>query len=220
MINMKGQDIGLLLKLTCLQMQEDASYRQFAKSGWQDWDPEGDKIQDPGLFGVFHPTNYSDDTVVERYSVRALAQVTGISKSQVSLALQRCVNVGLARRDRKLGVPRTNTKSLFEFVVYGLRYVFPARLGTVTRGIATSLSAPVLDGQLMSTGEFVPVWSDARGKTKGQAVEPLFKTATYAVRRDAELYALLALVDAIRLGQPRERNMAIELLQHRLDATK
>jgi len=217
---MKGQDIGLLLKLTCLQMQEEASCRQFAKSGWQDWDPEHDSIQDPGLLGVFHPTNYSGDTVVESYSVRALAHVTGISKSQVSLALQRCINVGLARRDRKLGVPRTNTKALFEFVVYGLRYVFPARLGTVTRGIATSLSAPVFEGQLMSTGEFVPVWSDARGKSKGQAVEPLFKTATYAVRRDAELYALLALVDAIRLGQPRERNMAIELLQHRLDATK
>lgn len=220
LVYMKSQDIGLLFKLTCLQMQEEGSYRQFEKSGWQDWDSERDNIQDPELFGIFHPTNYSDNTVVERYSVRALAHVTGISKSQVSLALQRCIDVGLARRDRKLGVPRTNTKALFEFVVYGLRYVFPAKLGTVTRGIATSLSAPVLEGQLMSTGEFVPVWSDARGKTKGQAVEPLFKTATYAVRRDAELYALLALVDAIRLGQPRERNMAIELLQHRLDVIK
>lgn len=42
--------------------------------------------------------------------------------------------------------------------------------------------------------------------------EPLFKSAPYAVRQDAELYALLALVDAIRIGQPRERNLAIKLL--------
>ena len=93
---MKSQDIDLLLKLTCLQMQEEGSYGQFDKNGWQDWDPERDNIQGSGLFGVFHTTNYSDNTVVERYSVRALAYVTGISKNQVSLALQRCIDVGLA----------------------------------------------------------------------------------------------------------------------------
>lgn len=151
-----------------------------------------------------------------QYSVRALAQETGISKSQVSLALQRCFDVGLAKRDRRSGIPHTNTKGLFEFIVYGLRYVFPARLGPVSRGIATSLGAPVLEGQLMSAGELVPVWPDARGDTKGQSVEPLFNSVIYAIRRDDELYALLALVDAIRIGQSRERNLAITMMKQRL----
>lgn len=182
---MKSQDIGLLLKLICMQGREGDA---------------GGQVQHLG----------------QRYSVRGLALETGISKSQIGLSLQRCIDVGLAKRDRVLGVPRTNTKGLFEFIAYGLRYVFPAKLGAVTRGVATSLGAPVLEGQLMSAGELLPVWSDAHGDTKGQAVEPLFKSVTYAIQKDPELYALLALVDAIRLGQPRERNLAIEMIQQRL----
>lgn len=182
---MKSQDIGLLLKLSCMQRREGDTY---------------------GRIEHFE----------QRYSVRALAAETGISKSQVSLALQRSLDVGLAKRDRRLGNPHVNTKGLFEFIAFGLRYVFPAKLGVVTRGVPTSLGAPVLEGKLMSGGELVPVWSDAQGDTKGQAVEPLFKSVTYAIKRDRELYALLALVDAIRLGQPRERNLAIELIQQRL----
>lgn len=182
---MKGQDIGLLLKLYSMQRRE---------------------------FDHWGSTQGS----VQHYSVRALALETGISKSQVSLSLQRCFDVGLAKRDRKHGVPRTNSKGLYEFIAYGLRYVFPASLGVVSRGIATSFGAPVLEGRLMSAGELVPVWPDAQGDTKGQAVEPLFTSVTYAIRRDDELYAMLALVDAIRLGQPRERNLAIEMIRQRL----
>lgn len=186
---MKSQDLGLLLKLVCMQRRERASSEQSI-------------------------------LLDQRYSVRALAFETGISKSQVSLALQRNFEVGLAIRDREFGVPRTNTNGLFEFIAYGLRYVFPAKLGAVTRGVATSLAAPVLKGQLISTGEFTPVWSDAQGDTKGQAVVPLFKSVTYAIRKDDELYALLALVDAVRLGQPRERNLAIKMLEQRMGVAR
>jgi hypothetical protein len=42
----------------------------------------------------------------------------------------------------------------------------------------------------------------------------------YAVRQDAELYALLALVDPIRIGQPRERNLAIKLLGKHLGVVR
>jgi len=214
---MKSQDIGLLFKLICLQRQENGLHQQLESGNWQDWALDNDEEQGVVVFDKADSSINSDEYMAERYSVRALAQETGISKSQVSLALKRCIDVGLAKRDRKQGIPRANVKALFEFVVYGLRYVFPVRAGAVTRGIATSLGAPVLHGQLMSAGELVPVWPDARGNTKGQEVEPLFKTTTYAVRKDAELYALLALVDAIRLGQPRERNLAIDKLQQRLE---
>lgn len=209
---MKSQDIGLLLKLVCLYKREKGLLLSFRYKDWKDWEQnlENELIED------LHPIKTVEDFVISEYSVRSLADSTGISKSQVNLALQRCFDVGLAKRDRIADVPRTNTRALTEFIVYGLRYVFPAKLGTVTRGIATSLGAPVLEGKLMTTGELIPVWSDAQGNTKGQAVEPLFKSATYAVRRDPELYALLALVDAIRIGQPRERKIAIDMLQEHL----
>ena len=209
---MKSQDIGLLLKLVCLYKQEKGLLLSFKHKDWEDWEYSLENELIEGQYQI----KTVDDFVVSEYTVRSLANSIGISKSQISLSLQRCFDVGLAKLDRISDVPRTNTKALTEFIVYGLRYVFPTKLGAVTRGIATSLGAPVLDGKLMTTGELIPVWSDAQGNTKGQSVEPLFKSAPYAVRRDPELYALLALVDAIRIGQPRERNIAINLLEEHL----
>ena len=71
----------------------------------------------------------------------------------------------------------------------------------------------------MSAGELNPVWPDAEGNTKGKAVEPLYKSVTYAIRRDPQLYILLALVDAVRIGQPRERGLATKLLNQYLEKT-
>ena len=151
------------------------------------------------------------------YTARALEHETGISKSQINLSLNRCIDVGLAKTDRQSGVPRVKVRALFDFIVHGLKYVFPAKPGEITRGIATSFAAPVLNQKLMSAGELIMVWPDAKEKTKGQAIEPLFKSVAYAVNRDPEIYALLALVDAIRIGQPREANLAADLLKKRLE---
>ncbi|GAA5443984.1 hypothetical protein Misp06_02164 [Microbulbifer sp. NBRC 101763] len=211
---MKSQDIGLLLKLVSLQKREAQRGSDRARKAWPDdwqgWEPEdppagGDVLAQLGALPAFE------------YSARGLAAETGISKSQISLSLNRCIEIGLAIKDRKLGVPRANTKALYEFILYGLRYVFPARPGRITRGIATAFAAPVLQEKLMSAGEFQPVWADARGNTKGMEVAPLFKSAPQAVKRDPEMYALLALVDAIRIGQPRERNLAAKLLKQHLE---
>ncbi|MNE92580.1 hypothetical protein D3C80_1903190 [compost metagenome] len=96
--------------------------------------------------------------------------------------------------------------------------MFPARKGELTRGTGTAFSAPMLREKLLNAGELDLVWPDAYGKTMGQAVEPLFKSCPRAVERDPVLYELLALVDAVRLGQPRERKLAIELLHERMVA--
>lgn len=146
------------------------------------------------------------------FSVRALAFTTGISKTQISLSLQRMEQVGLQKLDRKLKLPKTNSKALLEFLAYGIRYVFPAKKRELARGIATSIAAPVLKNKLMSAGELVPVWPNAEGKTKGLSIEPLHPNVDKAISADPRMYAFLALTDAIRLGNPRERNMAIDML--------
>lgn len=151
-----------------------------------------------------------------RYTARSLERETGISKTQINLILNRCYDVGLAKKDRHLGVPRANTRALFDFIVHGIKYVFPAKPRELTRGVATGFAAPVLKDKLLSAGDFILVWPDAKGDTKGQMVEPLFKSVTFAIKHDPHMYALLALVDAIRLGQPREANLARELLEERL----
>lgn len=84
------------------------------------------------------------DTIAAQYSVRALADATGISKSEISLALQRCYEVGLAKPYRLTGIPRVNQRALSEFIIHGLRYVYPAKPAEITRGIATAWAAPVL----------------------------------------------------------------------------
>jgi len=201
---MKSQDIFLLLKLVSIEQRQEGLKIPPYENDWRDWDdgdisPLKDVPTKPELKG-------------NDYTMRSLALETGISKSQVNLALQRCYAVALLKSDRKTGLPRVNISSLFEFIVYGLRYVFPVKPAELTRGIATGLAAPVLQGKLMSAGDIPPVWSDANGKTKGSLIEPLFKTVPQAVRRDQRLYAFLALTDAIRTGRPRERTMAAEIL--------
>ena len=169
---------------------------------WADWD-------DKGLL----PTYTEQDHIESHFSVRNLAEYTGISKSQISLSLNRMTAVGLVKSDRKLHVPKVNTQALLEFIFFGLRYVFPAPKGEIVRGIATSIAAPVLKGKLMSSGDIPPVWSDPKGNTKGIRIEPLHPNIIQAVRLDSRLYAMLALVDAIRIGNPRERNLAHEMLE-------
>ncbi|MFC8753312.1 hypothetical protein [Pseudomonas oryzihabitans] len=214
---MKGQDIGVMLRLVCLQKHEA---RDKVVATWpHDWRDWHDNEEDAAF--SYQPDFDLDDMSpgASYYTARALEEQTGISKSQIALALKHCVEIGLARVDVRSQLPRVNTQALLEFLVYGLRFVFPARYGELTRGIATGFAAPVLSRSLISSGEHIPVWPYARGKTMGMKVEPLFKTAVLAARKDPEMYALLALVDSIRVGQPRERNLAIELLRERLEMT-
>jgi len=211
---MKGQDILLLLKLVSLQHQEKHLNGTESLSSpsrlWQDWDiTKEDELGQKSIVEFSEIESYRDSL----YTVRGLEKTTGISKTQIADSIKRCTNIGLAKKDRKYGVPRTNKKSLLEFVIYGIRYVFPVRMGELTRGIATSFSAPVLNEKLFSSGELIAVWPDARAKSNGLKVMPLFHSVPYAVRQDGDLYAMLALVDAIRLGNPREAGLAANMLE-------
>lgn len=207
---MKSQDIGLLLYITSMQKSEkEEGIIKNLPQNLQGW-----------MFDGIQNQSHVDDQINEitvRYTARALEQQTGISKSQINLSLKRCYSMGLATKDPMTGVPRVNSKGLYEFVVYGLKYVFPAQPGPLTRGMVTSFGAPVLKGKLLTAGEHLLVWPDAYGNSMGLSVEPLFKTATLAAESRPEMYALLALVDAIRLGQPRESKLAVELLKEYLN---
>ena len=104
--------------------------------------------------------------------------------------------------------------NLLDFVEHGLRYVFPAEPGAIQRGLFTAHSAPPLD-QLVSVNEPY-VWPWAEGKERGQAIEPLHPGVPAACAQDSELYELLALVDAIRLGRAREKEQAVKELRQRI----
>ncbi len=216
----KSQDILLLLKLVSLYKQEQQIERGHISKAWpldwQDWEVIEEEQSEPDDLLLPERKFGANEFIASLYTARKLEVETGISKSQINLSLNRCIEIGLAKKERKIGIPRANVRALFEFIVFGIKYVFPTKPQEITRGIATAFAAPVLKEKLMSTGEYVPIWPDAKGNTKGQAVEPLYKSAVHAVRRDPEMYSMLALVDAIRIGRPREKSLAVELLKQHL----
>ncbi len=113
---------------------------------------------------------------------------------------------------------RPNISALEEFLVHGVKYAFPAERGELTRGVPTSYAAPPLKNHISPGSDPPPVWPDPEGAVRGVAFEPLYPTVPVAAKRDASLYELLALVDAIRDGRARERTIAEKELVKRLRA--
>ena len=60
------------------------------------------------------------------------------------------------------------------------------------------------------------VWPDPKGEIRGQAFLPLYRSAPKAALKDKKLYELLVLVDAIRGGRVREKDLAVKEMQKRL----
>lgn len=122
---MKSQDIVILLKLISLQEQE------------QEQGVERVRLEAQG-----------DDS----YSVRNLEASLGISKTEVNESIKRSLASGIASKDRDLGRPKPSRRSLFNFIVHGLKFTFPANPGSMQRGIPTAFAAPMLEGLLVSAG--------------------------------------------------------------------
>lgn len=104
--------------------------------------------------------------------------------------------------------------ALMGFLRHGVRHAFFARPGGETPGVPTAHSAPPLSATIVS--ERPVVWPSAHGSARGSAVTPLFSGAVDLPVRDPELYGILTLVDALRMGGARERAMAADLLETRL----
>ncbi|MDQ1410656.1 MAG: hypothetical protein QOJ41_2391 [Acidobacteriaceae bacterium] len=152
-----------------------------------------------------------------RPPISVVAADLGLSPSEVHGAIQRL------RISRLLHGPalkdKPNISALEEFLVHGLKYAFPAEHGEVTRGIPTSYAAEPLKSEIAVSNDLPPVWPWHDGDTRGVGLAPLYKNVPRAALRDPALYELLALVDAIRDGRARERNLAERDLVHRLKSS-
>lgn len=147
-----------------------------------------------------------------RPSIAQLAADLALSPSQVHSSLKRLERSHLI--DGQAGRPLLRAAE--EFLVHGVKYAFPARRGEATRGMLTAYAAPPLNDQITDSGDLPPVWPDAQGDHRGVTLEPLHKTVPKAARKDPVLYELLALVDALREGRARERQLAERELSARL----
>jgi len=145
-----------------------------------------------------------------------LGQEIGLSQTEVSFALARARHSGLVDASKR----RPNRTALEEFLIHGLKYVFPAELGAVCRGLPTSHSMTPLSKTIVSEPHDQYVWPYADGNVRGQSVAPLYPSAPYAASRDPKLHEFLALIDALRVGRARERNLAVEEIKKRLHVSQ
>ena len=154
----------------------------------------------------------------EPWTYQRLAVDLSISQSEAHAAVRRAVAARLMS-DANTARGQPILPSLEEFLVHGVRYAFPPERGEPTRGMPTAHAAPPLDKMIAQSNEPRPVWPYAEGTARGYTLAPLYPSVPAAAARDPKLYELLALVDAIRDGRARERNLAIKELQSRLKAT-
>ena len=140
-----------------------------------------------------------------------IAKALKLSPSEVSEALNRCKIARLIDGKKK----SVNPNSFKEFLIYGLKYVFPSQPGAIVRGIPTAHSAPPVSENI-SQGKDIYVWPYSKGTKRGQALEPLYKTIPKVALKDKTLYELLAITETLRVGRAREIKIAVEELEKRL----
>ena len=149
------------------------------------------------------------------WTFQRLSVELSISQSEVHAAVRRAAAAHLMTDSSTAG-GRPVRAALLEFLVHGVRYAYPPKRGALTRGVPTGYAAPPLNKVIVLSGEPPPVWPYAQGSVRGYSLEALYPTVPEAAMRDPALYELLALVDAIREGRARERNLAAKELETRL----
>jgi hypothetical protein len=114
------------------------------------------------------------------------AQIAGelsMSSSEVHAAVARAVASGLLH-GADLG-HRPNLSALEEFLLHGMKYVFPAERGEPTRGVPTSYAAAPLSALIAPGNDLPPVWPYPSGR-----FAELLSNRSIAVRRRRPLVTL------------------------------
>lgn len=144
------------------------------------------------------------------WMMKDLSIELGISASEISESLHRSAIAGLITKDKK----HLMKQAILDFLQHGLRYVYPQHPGPRVRGVPTAHAAPPLNQEILSNEPYV--WPYGEGTVRGESIEPLHPKVPEACLKDPELYELMALCDALRVGRAREKNLAIAILKKKL----
>lgn len=139
-------------------------------------------------------------------SQMGLAKDLFISQSEISKSLRRSRYAGLV-----IGDYQVMALALLDFIQYGIKYAFPTQPGALVRGIPTAHSVEPLIWEIDAEELFV--WPSGKGTERGRSIVPLYPSVVNAVQLDHKLHQCLAMVDAVRVGKARERQMAMDFLR-------
>ena len=141
-----------------------------------------------------------------------IAKELQISEAEISYAMERNKVAGLVSPDKT----KVNKLALREFLIYGIKYVFPPQLGHSARGIATAHSAPPVKEHIAEGNEHY-VWAYYKGTKRGNTIVPLYAKIPKIVENQPDLYEFLTIIDTLRIGKKREVEIAIVELDKRLN---
>jgi hypothetical protein len=136
-----------------------------------------------------------------------LASTLFLSQAEISDSLNRSVFAGLIDEKKKYVM----RQGLYEFIVYGLKYVVPVVPGNRMKGLATGHSASIMKNKI--TADIDYVWPDKDGDMMGLSIEPLYKNQLQAAKLDLQLYDALVAMDSLRLRNPREFDIAKKIIK-------
>jgi hypothetical protein len=143
------------------------------------------------------------------WSYTQLAYELSMSASEVHAGIKRATQARLFSKQ----LNRPHRKALEEFLIHGVKYAYFPTIGSLTRGIPTAFASPILREQFaMNDDSEIYVWPHPLGEYRGLEFSPMYKSVPDAATRDKKLYAALSLLDALRIGRARDRNIAEKLL--------
>ena len=149
----------------------------------------------------------------ENWTLSDISESIGISTAEVSGSLERSRVAGFLNQAKR----KVNRLALREFLIHGLKYVFPAQIGATVRGIATAHSASPIKEQI-TEGKDIFVWAYSRGTRRGNSIIPLYKTIPKIIDGQRELYEYLVITDTFRIGRVREIEIATNELDKKLNS--
>ena len=149
----------------------------------------------------------------------ALATALKMSPSEAHAGVRRGLDVGLLRRsaDSAQRMPVPVRMALEEFLICGLKYVWPARPGAAARGMPTCGSCAAVARELDVPEPETPlVWRHPAGTVRGETILPLYPKVPEVCAADAWMHEWLALVDVLRCKTGREATLAANAIRNRL----
>jgi hypothetical protein len=147
----------------------------------------------------------------EKWTLERLSAVSGQSISQCHAAKNRLREARLLSSDfsRQWHVPAENFS---EYLIHGLKYDFPPKLGAPVRGVPTAHSSEFVEEQFRADGSEISgvVWPSAVGASVGRSLEPVHPSQLHVCARPGfeDVYRMLVYMDLLRMGQARERSWA------------
>lgn len=157
-------------------------------------------------------------------TVQSLADELYKGKSEVSRSITRLLDLGLVAERRPKPSDRVagnrklyalNRQMMSNFLIHGIKWVFKPESTGYGRGTPTGWSSGLLNTP-MNAPDVPLVWPSPGGPVSGEYLEPLYPNCFKAAKHDKSLYAVLALIDVIRTGKPRELQYANQLLEDKI----